>query len=126
MSDVTLVPVRFHAGHWEGELHRADDSVTEAPDLIALHQGEEVAGLHVVAKPGDSGIWTVRFAVPMHLLHDGLQTFLFCMRDGGEKLGDCVILTGSPLSEDIRAEVALLRAELELMKRVLRRVDGRA
>lgn len=126
MSDVTLIPLRFQAGQWEGELRRTDDRVTEAPDLIALHNGVELTGLEVVAKPGDTGVWSVRFAVPLHLLDEGVQTFLFCLRDDGVKLGECVILAGSPLSDDIRAEVGQLRAELELMKVALRRMarDG--
>lgn len=123
MTDVILTPTRFQAGHWEGELRRADDNGEDAPDLIALHQGEEVAGLDVVAKPGELGVWNVRFAVPVEKLNDGVQTFLFCLRDSAETLADCVILTGRPLDQDIRAEIALLRAELDLMKTVLRRLS---
>lgn len=126
MTDVTLIPLRFQAGQWQGELHRTDDRVTEAPDLIALHNGVELDGLDVVAKPGETGVWSVRFAVPLHLLDEGVQTFVFCLRDGAVKLGDCVILAGRPLSDDIRAEVAQLRAELDLVKTALRRMarDG--
>lgn len=39
----------------------------------------------------------------------------------GEVLDRITLMSGAPLDEDIRAEVALLRDELEMLKRAFRR-----
>jgi hypothetical protein len=55
------------------------------------------------------------------LIGDGAQTFLIFDKDTGETLDSFTIIAGDAVSDDIRAEVALLRAELDLVKRAFRR-----
>ena len=41
--------------------------------------------------------------------------------DANVKLGDFTLIAGEPLADDLRAEVELLRAELDMLKRAFRR-----
>jgi hypothetical protein len=45
----------------------------------------------------------------------------FLLRLGAGSFGAFAIVTGEPLDDDIRAELDLLRAELEMLKRAFRR-----
>jgi hypothetical protein len=42
-------------------------------------------------------------------------------RETGETLAHFTIITGVPMEDDLRAEVDLLRAELDMLKRAFRR-----
>jgi hypothetical protein len=79
----------------------------------------------MAAMTGRPGDWFLRLPVPADRLDDGVQTFLLRDRDGGQTLGHFSIVAGLPLEADLRAEIDLLRAELDLLKRVFRRHLGR-
>jgi len=53
------------------------------------------------------------------VLSDGLQTVV--LQADGEVLTKVTILAGAPLQDDLRAEIGLLRAELDLLKRAFQR-----
>ena len=59
--------------------------------------------------------------IPTALLSDGVQTFLVRDPATGATLGHFTIVTGVPLEDDIRAEIDLLRAELDMLKKAFRR-----
>jgi hypothetical protein len=40
----------------------------------------------------------------------------------GAQLGEIVVAVGEPAEDDLRAELGLVRAELELLKRAVRRL----
>ncbi len=113
---VTLHPGRLRAGVWEAVV-----SAGSEPDLEALHQGSPLPGLTVVALAGRTGEWLMRLPIPPDRLDDGVQTFVLRARDGGQALGHFSIVSGVPLEADLRAEIDLLRAELDLLKRAFRR-----
>lgn len=113
MADVTLVKTRLHAGVWEGELRGAD-----APPITVLHLGAPVADVTLTAL--SAGRWALRIPIPLAALCDGVQTFLICDGVTGRRLDHFTLITGIPMEEDIRAEVDLLRAELDLLKRAFR------
>jgi hypothetical protein len=75
----------------------------------------------VTAVPERSGEWLVQVPVPAELLSEGVQTFLIRNMATGEKLQHFTIITGVAMEDDLRAEVELLRAELDLLKRAFRR-----
>ena len=68
---------------------------------------------------GKSGQFTLRVPIPAWALNEGVQTFV--VQAGGERLAQFTLIAGQPLEEDIRAEVSLLRAELDLLKRAFQR-----
>lgn len=109
-----LSQTRIVRGVWEGVLTDGG----ETPVVEALHEGEALPGVEVVALPGKAG-HAVRVPLPGSILSEGVQVVLLCL--GGEVLTQITLVAGLPPDEDLRAEVNLLRAELELLKRAFRR-----
>ncbi len=115
MTDLVLTKTRFHAGIWEGILK----GVTGAPPRLVLrHQNEDVAQAEVTE---DAATHVVRARVPADRLTEGMQTFTISPEDGTEILASFAIVAGDVLDDDLRAEVGLLRAELDLLKRAFRK-----
>lgn len=104
---------RIAGGVWQGVLAGAS-----APPVIeVVTGGRAVEGVDI--QPGANGEFMVRVPIPAWALNDGVQTFL--VRSGGETLAQFTLVAGEPLEQDLRAEMALLRAELDLLKRAFQR-----
>lgn len=119
MSDVTLTKTRLFEGVWEGVLTHLGKGNFQ-PEIEVTHLQVTVEGVEIIEKPEEK-IWIVRVPIPAELIADGVQTFLICDRRSGEVLNSFALISGEALSHDIRAEVALLREELDLLKRAFRR-----
>ena len=115
--DTTLTKTRIRAGVWEGVLSGA----SATPALEVLHLEKPINGLSLTAVPDRAGDWLVRVPIPVDLLSEGVQTFVIRNRANGEKLQHFTIITGVAMEDDMRAEVDLLRAELDMLKRAFRR-----
>lgn len=118
MADLTLTKTRIRAGVWEGVLTGAG---TTEPRLEVVHLQEPVAGVTLAPVPDRPGDWAVRVPIPAAVLSEGVQTFLIRDPATGTTLAHFTIVTGVAMEEDIRAEVDLLRAELDMLKRAFRR-----
>lgn len=105
-------PGRIAGGVWEAVV-----IADAAPVIEALHGGRAVEG--VTVEPGPSGRYVVRVPIPAWVLNEGVQTIL--VQTGGERLAVITLVAGEPLAEDIRAEIGLLRAELDVLKRAFQR-----
>lgn len=112
-------------GQWRGRL---TDSDGQPARVILLHHGEVMAEARLTAD-GDNA-WNVTVDLPREVLSDGLQTLILktdthtAGEDSspeGHVLARLHLLAGRPLDEDLAAEIVALRAELELVKRELRR-----
>lgn len=114
MVTPTLSQTRIVRGVWEGVLIGGG----AAPAVEALHDGQALPGVEVAALPGEQG-HAVRVPLPGHILSEGVQVVL--LRLEGEVLAQITLVAGLPPDEDLRAEVSLLRAELDLLKRAFRR-----
>lgn len=112
---LTLTQTRIAQGVWEGVLSGA----AQPPALEALHNGKIFGGLTVTPVPDQPGSHAVRLVIPVTVLNEGVQTVL--LRAGGEVLASFTLIAGVPLEEDLRAEISLLRAELDLLKQAFRR-----
>jgi len=119
MSAFELSKTRLFEGVWEGVLTAVDEN-TEQPDLGVTHLDKPLGELRL-KETEEPNQWSVRVPIPIELISDGAQTFLIFDRDTGETLDSYTIIAGDAVSEDIRAEVALLRAELDMVKRAFRR-----
>jgi len=113
---LTLIQTGLSGGVWAGMLTGSVDAV---PMIAAIHEGEVIAEAVVSPLPGRAGTWAVRLAIPAAVLSDGVQTVL--LTSGGEVLASVTIIAGQPLDDDVRAELGLLRAELDLLKRAFQR-----
>ncbi len=119
MAHLKLTKTRIQSGRYEAELTSDEDSAS--PDIGAYHMGVALDGLTVARDPDRSHSWHVTFAVPAELLMDGVQTITFKDHDSDEILDSFHLLAGDPLSQDLRSEIDLLRAELDMLKKAFRR-----
>lgn len=114
LPEMTLIKTALTAGVWQGEMHGGGD----APELTVTHLGETLPGLELSQ---DGSIWHIRFAIPAGRIADGVQTFVFSNAADGAVLASFALLAGEALDEDIRAEMDLMRAELDILKKAFRR-----
>jgi len=117
MSKVVLEAARISAGRWLAELVAPGEV---APSLEVWHRETRLDGVEV-GPPMAPGRWPVAMPIPAELLSDGVQTFLVRDARTGELLGHFAIVAGEALDQDLRAEIDLLRAELDMLKRAFRR-----
>ncbi len=116
MTQTTLTPTRFENATWEGHI-----TADAEPGIEAHYLGEQIGDIEL--SPNGDG-WTLRVPVPMAALSDGVHCILIHDAKANQKLGDFTIIAGAPAAEDLRAEVALLRAELDMLKRAFRRSNA--
>lgn len=119
MTDLRLTKTRLFEGVWEGFLTSASMDNLQ-PDLEVTHLNEPVLGL-TLTEDRENGHWVVRVPVPVDALSDGVQTFVIRDKRSGEVLNSFSLLAGEALADDLRAEMDLLREELDMLKRAFRR-----
>ena len=117
--DVTLTKLRLIEGVWHGVLTRGKHD-TRQPDLVVTHLDQEIKGVEVEHDRVEE-CWYVRVPIPADRIADGVQTFLVRDRQEDSVLASFAIVAGDALAEDIRAEIGLLRAELDMLKKAFRR-----
>jgi hypothetical protein len=88
------------------------------PRLEVLHLDAPVADVAIAETPEG---WKVDVPIPAEAISDGVQTFVVRDVTANDKLTDFTLIAGEALDDDIRAEVDLLRAELDMLKRAFRR-----
>ena len=120
MSDMVLTKTRIMGGIWEGILTLPPERES-LPEIEVVHLEQPILG-HVLTEDSTHEFsWQLRIAIPPDVLADGVQTFLIRDKQTGETLNSFAIVTGEPLEDDVRAEIDLLRAELDMLKRAFRR-----
>ncbi|WP_299949041.1 hypothetical protein [uncultured Ruegeria sp.] len=113
MTQTSLTPIRFENAVWEGHL-----TSETALQVEVLYLGEPLPDVELT--PDEDG-WDLRIPVPLSIMTEGVHCILIRDVATNQKLGDFTIIAGSPAADDLRAEVALLRAELDMLKRAFRR-----
>ena len=119
MTNLTLTKTRLFEGVWEGVLTYESEGNYQ-PEIEVTHLQKPVSGVEVREKP-EEGLWVVRVPIPVALIADGVQTFVICDKRSGDMLDSFALMSGDALGYDIRAEMSLLREELDLLKRAFRR-----
>lgn len=117
MSTLTLTPTKMRNGIWQGILQQ---NATGVPQIAVTHLNTPVPDVDVT-EHGTDGQWLLQVPIPPTTISDGVQVFVITDATDGTKLGDFTLIAGEALGDDIRAEVELLRAELDLLKRAFRR-----
>lgn len=119
MSAYTLTKTRFREGIWEGLLvsEKADAA---PPEIVVTLNDTPVRGV-TVAEASEPGRWALEVPVPMEAVGDGVQTFLITDMASDLRLDSFTLIAGEALGDDIRVEMSLLRAELDMLKRAFRR-----
>lgn len=119
MSELQVTKTRLRNGAWEGIVRGAGDAGAR-PDIAVTFQDQPVSGVDLAEDRGLGG-WILRIPIPTEAVSDGVQTFLIFDAADSTKLADFTLIAGEPVADDIRAEVELLRAELDMLKRAFRR-----
>jgi hypothetical protein len=117
MAKAKLTKTRIQAGVWEGVLTGAPDR----PEIEVTHLARPVADASLREDPDVPGQFLVNVPIPVELLSEGVQTFVITDKATDERLDSFMIVTGQPMDEDFRAEMDLLREELDMLKRAFRR-----
>ena len=97
----------------------AEDSGTSPAFSVELN-GALVEGTRISAGPSDRE-WVIDIPIPKRAIGDGVYTFLFFVEGTSVPVGSFCISAGRVMEYDLQAEVALLREELEILKRAFRR-----
>lgn len=121
MSNYVLTSVRVVAGTWEGRVERRHEAVEREPILEARHNNTPIDTLTLEPITGTVGAWLAKFDVPRETISDGVHTILLLDAETAETLGSLPMVIGEPLAEEQIAEIHLLRAELDMLKRAFRR-----
>ena len=117
MSRLTLTPTRMLEGIWQGSL--VQDGGTEEPRIRVTHLGKGVPDVQI--RSTSENEWQVQIPIPPEAITDGVQTILIENAHDDTRLSQITFIAGEAMGEDIRAEVELLRAELDMLKRAFRR-----
>ena len=119
MADLSLIKTRLFEGVWEGVLSYEGKGKFQ-PEIEVTHLDKALTDVEVTPGPG-KGQWGIRVPIPTASIADGVQVFLIRDAHSGDVLNSFTLMSGDFLGYDIRMEMALLREELDMMKRVLRR-----
>ena len=121
MSDkIELTKLRLVEGVWHGSLKHHGRDGTWQPNIEVTHLDFPVDGVDVQEDRVEE-CWHVRVPIPVDRIADGVQTFVIKDLREDMLLGSFSIVAGDALAEDIRAELSLLRAELDRLKKAFRR-----
>lgn len=118
MTKIVLTKTKMRQGVWEGVLTGA--AAGTLPKITVTHQGNTVPDVTVTALEAAKG-HALRIPVPQDAIADGMQTLLIVDADTDAKIGSVTLMAGEALGDDLRVEVDLLRAELDMLKRAFRR-----
>jgi hypothetical protein len=116
MTKADLTKLGLKDGIWHGLL----TCIGDAPEISVTHKGTVLADVQIVPAEQD-GRWTLRVPVPSEAIADGVQIFFIHDLSADEPLGSFYLVAGDGDEDDLRAEVELLRAELDMLKRAFRR-----
>lgn len=118
MAEASLIDGTIRAGVWHGIIH---SPAPEAPALEIRHAGGTLPSAVCQRIAGQKDRWRIEVALPADLLDDGVRCLLVVDAPTGRTLQTLTISAGAPLPGDLSAEVASLRAELEVLKAAFRR-----
>lgn len=112
----TLICTTLQAGRYQGVLTGAAQT-----EIEALHRGRIVGVARIGPHPDETDAMMVSLDLPAEVLSDGVQVVGLRSTATGEVLDRITLMAGTALDEDVRGELALLRDELEMLKRAFRR-----
>lgn len=119
MSKLTLSKIRFHNALWEGRISGETGS-GQPPAIDVRYLDRPVEGV-TLTESETPGEWALSIPVPNEAVADGVQNFVIFDSATGVKLGDFTLICGEISGDDLRVEIELLRAELDMLKRAFRR-----
>lgn len=121
---LTLTQTSLTDGVWHGQLGGVAPGA-ERPVLEVLLNGQTLPAPEV-GRPDHMGFCPVRVTVPVTALSSGISVFLIREPGAPLALAQFSIIAGDVAEGDVRTQLAQLRAEIDLLKRVLRQASDPA
>ena len=120
MADLTLTRRRIRGGFYEGTL--TTDALVKDPPVVELHLPDTSLGdVTITADSKAKKTWDLIAKIPAMSINEGIQTYILRDAATGATLDSFAVVTGDPLQEDLRSEIALIRSELDMLKKSFRR-----
>lgn len=116
---VELTKLRMIEGVWHGAI-KTRGRIDWQPDIEVTHLDFAIENVQIKEDRVEEH-WRISVPIPVERIADGVQTFVIRDRKEDAVLGSFSIVAGDALAEDIRAELSLLRSELDMLKRAFRR-----
>lgn len=117
MSDLQLTKTNMKDGVWQGVITGTADA---EPRIAVTHENHVVKDVSLTQNEA-AGHWVLSVPIPAEAIADGVHTLLIVNQDDNEQVGHITLIAGDAVADDIRAEIELLRAELDMLKRAFRR-----
>jgi len=117
MSNLTVTGTKISNGIWRGVVSTQS---AEVPQLAVHLLDKPVADVQLTEDP-EKGHWLLQVPIPSEAIAEGVQTFVITDKNDGSTLAYFHLMAGEVLGDDMRAEMSLLRAELDMLKRAFRR-----
>lgn len=117
MSNLSVTGTKITNGIWQGIVTSEGKDV---PKLAVRLLDKPVANVQLTEDP-QQGHWLLQVPIPSEAIAEGVQTFVISDANDGTTLSHFHLIAGEVLGDDIRAEMDLLRAELDMLKRAFRR-----
>jgi len=117
MSVLTVTKTRLANGQWEGVITDVPSGIR--PGVAVRFRDKRLEDVTVTQTADDT--WRLSFAIPVTAICDGIQTITIVEEKTGDVLNSAAIIAGETADETMQAEIDLLRAELDLLKRAFRR-----
>ncbi|WP_375260709.1 hypothetical protein [Palleronia sp.] len=114
MEDWIVTASALERGVWTLRL----EGGATPPKIEVSHAHRAIPGVKIGT---DDGAVTVTAELPREVLSDGLQSVHAVDKSSGITLASLHVAAGRIVARDMTAELSLLRAELELLKKAFRR-----
>ncbi len=109
----TLCNASLQNGVWSAVIE-----TDQEPQIVVTYLSTALDDVTVERLP-DENQWLLSVKIPTHSISDGVQTFL--VQNHGEPIADFSFVAGEPLAKDLRQQISLMRAELDMLKKAFRR-----
>lgn len=117
MSALQLTKTKLKEGVWQGIITGMGE---DAPRIEVTHESTVISDT-VLTYNQSADHWTLSVPIPRQAIADGVHTLIIRDLETNTKIGDITLIAGDVLGDDIRVEMSLLRAELDMLKSAFRR-----
>ncbi|MEM8536864.1 MAG: hypothetical protein AAGF56_03285 [Pseudomonadota bacterium] len=115
MTKIEVINSRLQAGVWHADLIGVGKA---APQLTARFNQQAIPDPTLTYDPTRDA-WNVLVPLPIEMLTDGQQVCTLTDQDG-DVIAQMTLMAGAPYHDTLDAEVAQIRAELDMLKSAFR------
>ena len=117
MNTLQLTKTKMREGVWQGIITGMGE---DPPRIEVTHDGIVVPDI-VLTHNQSADHWALSVPIPPAAIADGVNTLMIRDAETDVMIGHIALIAGEALVDDVLAEVNLLRAELDMLKRAFRR-----